>query len=75
MQARTARIMRFSLPHNPRTDARACRPIIPDPRRPVHLVAAMDHASRAVLTQRQVGGAPEEVPAFAHCWRPWIWPA
>jgi predicted transposase YbfD/YdcC len=32
--------------------------------RPVHLLAAMDHASRAVLTQRQVGGAPEEVPAF-----------
>jgi hypothetical protein len=33
--------------------------------RPVHLLAAMDHASRAVLAQRQVGGAPEEVPAFA----------
>jgi predicted transposase YbfD/YdcC len=32
--------------------------------RPVHLLAAMDHASRAVLAQRQVGGAPEEVPAF-----------
>ena len=24
----------------------------------------MDHTSRAVLAQRQVGGAPEEVPAF-----------
>jgi hypothetical protein len=33
--------------------------------RPVHLLAAMDHPSRAVLAQRQVGGAPEEVPAFA----------
>jgi predicted transposase YbfD/YdcC len=33
--------------------------------RPVHLLAAMDHTSRAVLTQQQVGGAPEEVPAFA----------
>jgi predicted transposase YbfD/YdcC len=33
--------------------------------RPVHLLAAMDHASRTVLAQRQVGGAPEEVPAFA----------
>jgi predicted transposase YbfD/YdcC len=33
--------------------------------RPVHLLAAMEHASRAVLAQRQVGGAPEEVPAFA----------
>jgi Transposase DDE domain len=32
--------------------------------RPVHLLAAMDHATRAVLAQRQVGGAPEEVPAF-----------
>jgi predicted transposase YbfD/YdcC len=31
----------------------------------VHLLACMDHASRAVLTQRQIGGAPEEVPAFA----------
>jgi hypothetical protein len=33
--------------------------------RPVHLLAAMDHATRAVLAQQQVGGAPEEVPAFA----------
>jgi predicted transposase YbfD/YdcC len=32
--------------------------------RPVHLLAAMDHTSRAVLAQCQVGGAPEEVPAF-----------
>jgi predicted transposase YbfD/YdcC len=32
--------------------------------RPVHLLAAMDHTSRAVLAQHQVGGAPEEVPAF-----------
>jgi hypothetical protein len=29
--------------------------------RPVHLLACMDHTSRAVLAQRQVGGAPEEV--------------
>jgi hypothetical protein len=33
--------------------------------RPVHLLAAMDHATRQLLAQRQVGGAPEEVPAFA----------
>jgi len=33
--------------------------------RPVHLLAAMDHATRQVLAQRQVAGAPEEVPAFA----------
>jgi predicted transposase YbfD/YdcC len=32
--------------------------------RPVHLLAAMDHTSRAVLAQCQVGGAPEEVPAL-----------
>jgi hypothetical protein len=31
----------------------------------VHLLAAMEQASRAVLAQRQVGGAPEEVTAFA----------
>jgi hypothetical protein len=31
----------------------------------VHLLACMDHATRAVLAQQQVGGAPEEVPAFA----------
>jgi predicted transposase YbfD/YdcC len=33
--------------------------------RPVHLLAVMDHATRAVLAQQQVGGAPAEVPAFA----------
>jgi predicted transposase YbfD/YdcC len=33
--------------------------------RPPHLLAAMDHTSRQVLAQRQVAGAPEEVPAFA----------
>jgi hypothetical protein len=32
--------------------------------RPVHLLAAMDHATRAVLAQQQVNGAPGEVPAF-----------
>jgi predicted transposase YbfD/YdcC len=35
----------------------------PDGRR-VHLLAAMDHTSRAVLAQRQVNGAPGEVPGF-----------
>jgi hypothetical protein len=33
--------------------------------RQVHLLAGMDHATRAVLAQQQVGGAPEEVPTFA----------
>ena len=32
--------------------------------RQVHLLAAMDHTTRAVLAQRQVAGAPGEVPAF-----------
>jgi DDE_Tnp_1-associated/Transposase DDE domain len=32
--------------------------------RQVHLLAAMDHATRAVLAQRQVNGAPGEVPGF-----------
>ncbi len=29
-----------------------------------HLLAAMDHTSRAVVAQRQVDGAPGEVPGF-----------
>ncbi|MCI0685624.1 MAG: ISAs1 family transposase [Sporichthyaceae bacterium] len=33
--------------------------------RQVHLLAAMDHATRAVLAQRHVDGAPGEVPGFA----------
>jgi DDE_Tnp_1-associated/Transposase DDE domain len=33
--------------------------------RRAHLLACMDHTSRTVLAQRQVAGAPEEVPAFA----------
>jgi predicted transposase YbfD/YdcC len=32
--------------------------------RQVHLLAAMDHATRAVLAQCQVNGAPGEVPGF-----------
>jgi predicted transposase YbfD/YdcC len=32
--------------------------------RQAHLLAAMDHTTRAVLAQRQVNGAPGEVPAF-----------
>ena len=33
--------------------------------RQAHLLTAMDHATRTVLAQRQVDGAPGEVPAFA----------
>jgi len=32
--------------------------------RQVHLLAAMDHSTRAVLAQQRVDGAPGEVPAF-----------
>ena len=32
--------------------------------RQAHLLAAMDHATRAVVAQRQVDGAPGEVPGF-----------
>jgi hypothetical protein len=32
--------------------------------RQVHLLAAMEHATRRVLAQREVGGAPSEVPGF-----------
>jgi DDE_Tnp_1-associated len=43
--------------------------------RPAHLLACMDHTTRAVLAQRQVGGAPEEVTAFARCWPHSSWTA
>ena len=43
---------------------RGARRATDDRQRQVHLLAAMDHATRAVLAQQQVGGAPEEVPAF-----------
>jgi hypothetical protein len=39
--------------------ARLCAAPVRSAGRPVHLLAAMDHTSRAVLTQRQVGGAPD----------------
>jgi hypothetical protein len=32
--------------------------------RQVHLLAAMEHATHRVLAQREVGGAPGEVPGF-----------
>jgi predicted transposase YbfD/YdcC len=45
-------------------DGKTLRGAACDGRR-VHLLAAMDHATRAVLAQRQVNGAPGEVPGFA----------
>jgi DDE_Tnp_1-associated len=35
--------------------------------RPAHLLACMDHTSRAVLAQRQVSGAPRRSPRSSHC--------
>jgi predicted transposase YbfD/YdcC len=32
----------------------------------------MDHATRAVLAQRQVDGAPGEAQAWSRCWPTWI---
>jgi hypothetical protein len=43
--------------------------------RQVHLLSAMEHASRVVLTQRAVDGAPGEVPGSSRCWSPWNCPA
>ncbi len=42
--------------------------------RPAQLLACMDHTTRAVLAQQQVGDAPEEVPGFARCWPHWTSP-
>jgi predicted transposase YbfD/YdcC len=45
-------------------DGKTLRGAKRDDGRQVHLLAAMEHATRAVLAQRQVDGAPGEVPAF-----------
>jgi DDE_Tnp_1-associated len=43
--------------------------------RQVHLLACMDHATRAVLAQQQVGGArPRRCPPLPRCWSPSTWP-
>jgi predicted transposase YbfD/YdcC len=47
-----------------RSTARPCGAPDATAGRQVHLLAAMDHTTRAVLAQRQVNGAPGEVPAF-----------
>jgi hypothetical protein len=56
-------------------DAKTLRGVRDAQGRQVHLLAAMDHATRAVLAQRQVDGAPGEVPACGRCWLTWRWPA
>jgi predicted transposase YbfD/YdcC len=45
-------------------DGKTLRGANRDNGRQVHLLAAMDHATHAVLAQRQVDGAPGEVPGF-----------
>jgi hypothetical protein len=42
--------------------------------RQIHLLAAMEHTTRAVLAQHQVNGAPGEVPGFAPLLPTWTWP-
>jgi predicted transposase YbfD/YdcC len=45
-------------------DGKTLRGANGDDGRQVHLLAAMDHTTRAVLAQRQVNGAPGEVPGL-----------
>ena len=45
-------------------DGKTLRGAKGDDARQVHLLAAMDHATRAVLAQRHVDGAPGEVPGL-----------
>jgi hypothetical protein len=45
-------------------DGKTLRGANGDDGRQVHLLAAMDHATRTVLAQRHVDGAPGEVPGF-----------
>lgn len=54
-------------PHQPRAiavDGKTLRGATQPGGRPVHLLAALDHATGAVLAQHQVDGAPEEVTGF-----------
>jgi predicted transposase YbfD/YdcC len=46
-------------------DGKTLRGAKRDDGRQLHLLAAMDHATRAVLAQRRGDGAPGEVPGFA----------
>ena len=39
--------------------------------RQVHLLSAMEHASRVVLAQHQVDGAPGESPGSSRCLPAW----
>ena len=71
-EALAAAIGAWLTDHSPRPDRRR-RAVAVDGKtlrgarrggRQVHLLAAMDHATRAVVAQRQVDGAPGEVPGF-----------
>jgi hypothetical protein len=56
-------------------DGKTLRGANRDDGRQVHLLAAMDHATRAVLAQRHVDGAPGRGPrAWSRCWPAWTWP-
>jgi hypothetical protein len=43
-------------------------------RSPVHLLAAMDHTSRAVLAQTDVDTTSNEITQSGPCWRAWTLP-
>jgi DDE_Tnp_1-associated len=43
--------------------------------RPVHLLAVMDHQSRAVLANARSPAPPRRSPPSPRCWRRWTWPA
>jgi hypothetical protein len=44
-------------------------------RSPVHLLAAMNHTSRAVLAQTDVDASTNEITRFRPCWSGWTSPA
>jgi DDE_Tnp_1-associated len=41
--------------------------------RQAHLLACMDHTSRAVLANARLPARPRRSPPSPRCWRPWTW--
>jgi hypothetical protein len=56
-------------------DGKTLRGATRDDGRQVHLLAAMEHATCAVLAQRPVHGTPGEVPGLVPLRPAWTWPA
>jgi len=42
--------------------------------RQVHLLAVMDHATRAVVPSARSTAHPARSPGSGHCWPTWTWP-